>query len=133
MAKARASGNEAAQREGPGRSQRKRQAILDAATEVFLRDGYLGTNMEEIAALSEVSKQTIYKHFESKEALFVEIVSSMTTRAGDAVHTEIELEEGGDLSVRIPTIATTDSDGSRPPVPIDRDQCGAGACSAVGC
>ena len=35
--------------------------------------------------------------------------------------------------VRIPTIATTDSDGSRPPVPIDRDQCGAGACSAVGC
>ena len=35
--------------------------------------------------------------------------------------------------LRIPTIATTDSDGSRPPVPIDRDQCGAGACSAVGC
>ena len=37
------------------------------------------------------------------------------------------------MLVRIPTIATTDSDGSRPPVPIDRDQCGAGACSAVGC
>ena len=28
------------------------------------------------------------------------------------------------VKVRIPTIATTDSDGSRPPVPIDRDQCG---------
>ena len=35
-------------------------------------------------------------------------------------------------SVRIPTIATTHSDGSRPPVPIDRDQCGAGADGAVG-
>jgi TetR/AcrR family transcriptional repressor of mexJK operon len=34
--------------------------------------------MDEIAALSRVLKQTIYKHFMSKEALFVEIVSSMT-------------------------------------------------------
>jgi hypothetical protein len=29
--------------------------------------------------------------------------------------------------VRIPTIATTHSDASRPPIPIDRDQSGAGA------
>jgi hypothetical protein len=34
--------------------------------------------------------------------------------------------------LRIPTIATTHSDGSRPAVPIDRDQSGAGAESAVG-
>jgi hypothetical protein len=34
--------------------------------------------------------------------------------------------------LRIPTIATTHSDGSRPAVPIDRDQCGAGAEGAVG-
>ena len=32
----------------------------------------------------------------------------------------------------IPTIATTHSDGSRPAVPIDRDQCSAGADGAVG-
>ena len=71
-------------RSGPFDAQAR--AILDAATEVFLRDGYLGTNMDEIAALSEVSKQTVYKHFASKEALFVEIVSSMTTETGDLVH-----------------------------------------------
>ena len=35
--------------------------------------------------------------------------------------------------LRIPTIATTHSGRSRPPVPIDRDQCGAGAVSAAGC
>jgi AcrR family transcriptional regulator len=72
------------------RSDRKRRAILDAATEVFLRHGYLGTNMDEVATLSGVSKQTIYKHFSSKEALFVEIVSSMTNAAGDTVHNDIE-------------------------------------------
>lgn len=79
-------------------SARKRRAILDAATAVLLRAGYLGTNMDEIAALSEVSKQTVYKQFASKEALFIEIVTSMTGHAGDVVHGQIaELDEGGDL------------------------------------
>ena len=40
---------------------------------------------------------------------------------------EIAEQFGVSISLRIPTIATTHSDGSRPPVPIDRDQCGAGA------
>ena len=71
--------------EGSNRSALKRRAILDAATEIFLKGGYLGTNMDEIAALSEVSKQTVYKHFASKEALFIEIVSSMTDETGDIV------------------------------------------------
>jgi len=81
---------------GQGRSARKRRAILDAAREVFLRGGYLGTNMDEIAALSEVSKQTVYKHFGSKEALFVEIVTSMTSGAGDTVHDQLPQPAQGD-------------------------------------
>jgi AcrR family transcriptional regulator len=72
--------------EDASRSARKRRAVLEAATAIFLRDGYLGASMDEIAAMSEVSKQTVYKHFTSKEALFVEIVSSMTDAAGDQVH-----------------------------------------------
>jgi TetR/AcrR family transcriptional repressor of mexJK operon len=66
-------------------SARKRQAILDAAEQVFLRDGYLAANMDELAALSGVSKQTVYNHFGSKEVLFVELVSTMTTGTGDTV------------------------------------------------
>ena len=85
--------------EGDGRSARKRRAILDAATEIFLKSGYLGTNMDEIAALSSVSKQTVYKHFASKEALFIEIVGSMTTGAGDVVHNDMpQLDKDGDLA-----------------------------------
>jgi TetR/AcrR family transcriptional repressor of mexJK operon len=93
------SAKEPAELDGSQRSARKHKAILDAATEVFLKRGYLGTNMDEIAALSEVSKQTVYKHFASKEALFVEIVTSMTGEAGDAVHNEIpEFADGGDVA-----------------------------------
>lgn len=68
------------------RSARKRKAIVDAAISVFLRSGYLGTSMDEVAALSNVSKQTVYKHFSSKEALFIEIVTSMTNAVSDSVH-----------------------------------------------
>lgn len=81
------------------RSERKHRAILDAATEVFLQNGYLGTNMDDIAARSAVSKQTVYKHFESKEALFVEIVTSMVSVAGDRVHNQIpEFRDSDDLA-----------------------------------
>lgn len=68
------------------RSDRKHRAILDAASTIFLAHGYLGTNMDLIAAEAKTSKQTVYKHFGSKEALFVEIVTSITDAAGDQVH-----------------------------------------------
>lgn len=76
-------------REDPGRSARKHRAILDAATEIFLQQGYLGASMDEVAARAEVSKQTVYKQFASKEALFVEVVGAMTGAAGDEVQREI--------------------------------------------
>ena len=79
---------------GRTRSARKRREILTAAQGVFLDRGYLGTNMDEIATLSGASKQTVYKHFGSKEALFVEIVQSMTAEASDAVHQPVPEPEG---------------------------------------
>lgn len=83
---------------GEGRTSQKRKAILEAATAVFLRDGYLGASMDEIAQLADVSKQTVYKQFNSKEALFVGIVKGLTNAGSDAVHNVIpELDEGGDL------------------------------------
>jgi TetR/AcrR family transcriptional regulator, mexJK operon transcriptional repressor len=80
----------------PRTSTSKHQAILDAAEMIFLRDGYLGTSMDDVAGRSHVSKQTVYKHFGSKESLFVEIVTSMTSRAGDAVDVNMSAEAAGD-------------------------------------
>jgi AcrR family transcriptional regulator len=94
-----ASAKRPAGKDVPKRSVTKREAILAAATDVFLRDGFLGASMDEVAARSSVSKQTIYKQFTSKEALFVEIVTRMTRGAGDVVHNEMpDFEEGGDLA-----------------------------------
>jgi TetR/AcrR family transcriptional repressor of mexJK operon len=70
-----------------GRSASKRRAILAAAEDAFLRDGYLGTNMDDIASVAQVSKPTVYRHFGSKEALFISVIHEMTSAAAEVVHT----------------------------------------------
>jgi TetR/AcrR family transcriptional regulator, mexJK operon transcriptional repressor len=61
-----------------GRSARKRRAIIEAATALFLRDGYRSTSMDQVAADAAVSKQTVYKQFADKEQLFRDIVLGVT-------------------------------------------------------
>ncbi len=64
----------------------RREAVLRAATTVFLRNGYVGTSVDEIAALAAVSKQTVYKHFIDKEHLFTELVNSTVREISDSMH-----------------------------------------------
>ena len=75
------------------RSVRKRQGIIAAATEAFLRSGYLGTSMDEIAALAGVSKQTVYKQFADKERLFTEIVLGTIDQVGEPFWAGIDVLE----------------------------------------
>ena len=85
---------------------RKRRAILEAATTVFLRNGYLGTSMDEIAALAQVSKQTVYKHFADKESLFAAIVAAAVDAAGNPVLEEVDaLAESDDLAADLTAFA----------------------------
>ena len=57
---------------GPGRPKdlAKRQAILEAAKELFLTHGYASTSMDAVATAAGVSKLTVYSHFNDKETLF---------------------------------------------------------------
>ena len=84
----------------------KRAAILEAATTTFLRNGYRGTSMDEVAAVARVSKQTVYKHFADKEHLFVEIVVTTVDQASDPVHDEVvEIGDTGDLAADLTDLA----------------------------
>jgi TetR/AcrR family transcriptional regulator, mexJK operon transcriptional repressor len=79
-------------RAGRGLSPRtvaKREAITDAAVDIFLSNGYRGTTMDDIAAAAGVSKVTLYKQFGDKETLFSTIVLGVTAQA-NAIATEIE-------------------------------------------
>jgi AcrR family transcriptional regulator len=46
------------------------RAILRAATEVFIAQGYRRTQMSDVSAAAGLAKGTLYLYFESKEALF---------------------------------------------------------------
>lgn len=61
-------------RPGRPKSREKREAIRQAAVELFMSEGLQRTSMDAIAAAAGVSKQTVYSHFESKDALFRECV-----------------------------------------------------------
>jgi AcrR family transcriptional regulator len=88
------SDEQALERTQDNRTARKRAAILDAAGQVFLQNGYVGTSMDEIAAAAAVSKQTVYKHFADKETLFHELITSTVRTTGHEVADDPVL--GGD-------------------------------------
>lgn len=92
---------------GDGRqSARKRRAILESATTLFLQSGYLGTSMDEIAALAGVSKQTVYKHFEDKQRLFTEIVITSVNEVSDPNTSEVQgLGAGDDVGAELRDLA----------------------------
>jgi TetR/AcrR family transcriptional repressor of mexJK operon len=58
----------------------RRRVILDAATLVFSEQGFVGTNLDDVVAAASVSKQTLYKHFADKAALFQEIVLDISNQ-----------------------------------------------------
>lgn len=56
---------------GPAR----RAAILDQARGLFARQGYHGTSTAEIARAAGCAEAVLYRHFDSKQALFAAVVA----------------------------------------------------------
>ena len=56
---------------------RKRQAIVDAAIAEFREHGFEVANMDRIAGRAQVSKRTVYNHFSGKDALFDAILERL--------------------------------------------------------
>ena len=65
------------------RTQETQKRLLDAAEEVFVRDGYEAAQLDEIAARAERSKGAVYTHFKSKEDLFLALFEDRTRAAVD--------------------------------------------------
>lgn len=85
---------------------RTRAAVLEAATALFLRSGYAGTSMDEIAAAAGVSKRTLYNNYADKVELFREVVlASITLAERFADHAAAELTDPDDLPAALTTLA----------------------------
>lgn len=66
--------NKEVNKAGRPKSAEKRKQILKSAGELFLTSGFSGCSMEMVAKQSNVSKQTVYSHFNNKEALFLAVI-----------------------------------------------------------
>jgi AcrR family transcriptional regulator len=66
---------------GPGKAPKaripaaeRRALILREAGRLFARHGYAGTRLDDVAAAAHVTKPMVYRHFESKKALYLALL-----------------------------------------------------------
>ncbi len=62
---------------------RKFEQVLEGARTIFMRDGFDGANVDDIAAEAGVSKATLYSYFPDKRILFVEVARRECERQAD--------------------------------------------------
>lgn len=81
------------------RGERTRLAILEAAQELFLENGYQGTSMRQIAERAGgIAVGGIYNHFASKEDIFRQLVEDRSpSRSMVAALEDVEGESGPEL------------------------------------
>jgi TetR/AcrR family transcriptional regulator len=59
-----------------------KERILRVAEDLFVEKGFVGTSMSEIAERAGVAKSLIYHHFESKQALWRELIRDYHDKSG---------------------------------------------------
>jgi len=85
---------------------RTREAILEAASELFSRDEYRAVSMDELARCARVAKGTLYHHFGSKEALFQALVRDRSRRMLEMLRGVIDGRDPVDRKLRSLTVHT---------------------------
>lgn len=67
----------------------RREQILDVAVEVFARNGFHSTSMNDVADAAGVTKPVLYQHFESKHDLYRALIEEAGSRLRTAITTAV--------------------------------------------
>jgi AcrR family transcriptional regulator len=80
--------------------------IIDAAARLFAAQGFAATSIAQVAAACRAGKDTIYRRFPSKGALFAAVVERTRSRTLDRLEAEIDSAGGaGDALARLRRVA----------------------------
>ncbi|MEU9481881.1 helix-turn-helix domain-containing protein [Streptomyces sp. NPDC048191] len=91
--------------------ERTRQALIDAAAELFERNGYDETTVAEIAAAAEIGTRTFFGYFASKEDILFPDSDTRARTTIEAIANRDPAEGPVDVLVRaLETVAETDAD-----------------------
>ena len=63
----------------------RREQLLAVALEVFAREGFHGTAMNDVADAAGVTKPVLYQHFRSKRELYLALLEEVGARLRDAI------------------------------------------------
>ena len=74
-------------------SDARRESLLQAAIGVFLRYGYKKTSMDDLARAADLSRQGLYLHFATKEALFKEAVIQLSRQSRVTMRAALKRED----------------------------------------
>lgn len=66
-------------------SEQKRLDLIEAAKEEFTQFGFHAANMDRVCERAGTSKRTLYRHFVSKELLFIEVINELVAQPHDFV------------------------------------------------
>jgi len=72
---------------------RKYTQVIEGAREIFMRDGFEGASVDEIARAAGVSKATLYSYFTDKRLLFSEVARIECNRQAEAAIAKIGAHE----------------------------------------
>jgi AcrR family transcriptional regulator len=91
----------------------RKEAILRAAASAFAHKGFSATSMEDVASAAGITKLIVYRHFDSKEALYEAVLERVSVRLAEEFVAGIE-RAGGWRGVGVRTLLTVareDPDG----------------------
>ena len=77
-------------------SDQKKKQIFEAAVAEFQEKGYVGASMDRISERAQVSKRTVYNHFESKEVLF----KAINQYLADQINSALDLPYDPNMPIR---------------------------------
>ena len=78
----------------------RRQLILDAAADLFSRNGYAGVTMGDVADAVAIGPSALYRHFPSKQDLLATVVADALNTLSDAL-TAAEKESSSDVAAAL--------------------------------
>lgn len=82
---------------------RKFDQVIDGAKQIFLRDGYAGASVDDIAQAAHVSKATLYSYFPDKRLMFEEAVGAEMARL--AMMQPIDIPNGMPATKALPLLS----------------------------
>ena len=75
---------------------RKFDQVVEGAREVFLKDGFEGASVDDIARAAQVSKATLYSYFPDKRRLFMEVAKRECQRQADVAIAQTRMDGPAD-------------------------------------